>query len=182
MAADGSFTIFYIIDPEGVSGKSGADWVRQPGFVGLTHVLAASKRICTNCKDQNEQQIEVTSTTPITSLLLDYVETRVLESMGKDHVLPFLKRSLKVRVQTVSDQFSLIYFSLTVVKVTGAIIYPTELEKRYKYQVSLSCKNSPISSSLDIDFTRITYDNFKEEVTVQDVTSDQRSMPLRPAK
>lgn len=100
LALNGSFTIFYIIG--NVDGTSTTEWSRLPGLVGVTHVFAAPVEACDHCGKQEEQSQLVTSTSPITSLLLDYVETGRLESMEAQDVEPFLIANLKWRVQTVS--------------------------------------------------------------------------------
>jgi tyrosinase len=100
MFANGSYTIFYIIGD--VQGESGEEWSSLPGFVGMSHILAAPRNVCENCARQDEQQQLVTSTTPITSLLLDYAQIGRLGSMEEDDVKQFLIKNLKWRVQTVS--------------------------------------------------------------------------------
>jgi tyrosinase len=104
MAMNGAFTIFYIIGE--VTGASASGWVGLPGFVGLNHVFAAPREACDNCGRQEEQATKVTDTSPITSLLLDYVISGGLESMEARHVRPFLVRNLKWRVQTVGGDRS----------------------------------------------------------------------------
>lgn len=98
---NGSFTIFYIIGE--VAGDSGQEWSRLPGFVGATHIFTAPREACDNCNQQEQQAQLVTSTSPITSLLLDYVENGSLNSMELDDVKPFLVKNLKWRAQTVSS-------------------------------------------------------------------------------
>lgn len=104
MFANGSYTIFYIIGD--VEGQSGEEWASLPGFVGMSHILAAPSEVCENCARQDEQRQLVTSTTPITSLLLDYAQIGKLNSMDEDNVKQFLVKNLKWRVQTVSATFS----------------------------------------------------------------------------
>lgn len=113
MAVNGTFTIFYFIGD--VSGVSEQDWTQSPGFVGVTHIFAAPVEACDNCGRQQEQATLVTSTTPVTSLLLDYVEIGELNSMEADDVNPFLVKNLKWRVQSVStDDFSASHRFLTL--------------------------------------------------------------------
>lgn len=100
LALNGSFTIFYIIGD--VHGTSGSDWSALPGLAGVTHVFASPSEVCDNCGKHEQQAHLVTSTSPITSLLLDYVETGKLASMEAVDVEPFLIKNLKWRVQTVS--------------------------------------------------------------------------------
>lgn len=106
LALNGSFTIFYIIGDAG--GTSGADWAALPGLAGVTHVFASPAEACDNCGRQEHQAHLVTSTSPVTSLLLDYVEAGRLASMGAGDVEPFLVANLKWRVQTVSPELHLL--------------------------------------------------------------------------
>lgn len=100
LALNGSFTIFYIVG--NVDGTSGADWSTLSGFAGVTHVFASPTEVCDNCGKQEHQAHLVTSTSPITSLLIDYVEKGQLASMEAKDVEPFLVKNLKWRIQTVS--------------------------------------------------------------------------------
>jgi tyrosinase len=101
MTLNGSYTIFYIIGD--VDGHSGMEWSSLPGFVGVSHIFTSSTEVCENCSDQERQAQLVTSTTPMTSLLLDYVKIRQLGSLSPEHVEQFLINKLKWRVQTVSS-------------------------------------------------------------------------------
>lgn len=107
MAANGSFTVFYIIGD--VDGDSGREWAFNPGFVGVSHIFASPKEACDNCGRQDQQAKIVTSTTPITSLLLDYVKIGKLQSLDPEEVKPFLVKKLKWRIQTVSAIHSLFH-------------------------------------------------------------------------
>jgi tyrosinase len=100
MALNGSYTIFYIIGE--VDGESGLEWSSLPGFVGVSHIFTSRTETCNNCARQEEEVQLVTSTTPITSLLLDYANSGNLGSMSPEDVEPFLIKNLKWRVQTVS--------------------------------------------------------------------------------
>lgn len=104
MLADGTFTIYYIIGD--VQGQTGQEWSTLPGFAGVSHILAAPANVCDNCASQEEQRQLVTSTTPITSLLLDYAQIGKLSNMDEDNVKEFLIKNLKWRVQTVSTNYS----------------------------------------------------------------------------
>lgn len=101
LALNGSFTIFYIIGD--VHGTSGAEWSTLPGFAGVTHVFASPTEVCDNCGKHEHQAHLVTSTSPITSLLIDYVEMGRLASMEAGDVEPFLIKNLKWRIQTASS-------------------------------------------------------------------------------
>lgn len=101
MAANGSYTIFYIIGDD-AAGDSGQDWSALPGFAGVSHIFTAPREACDNCGRQEEQAVHVTATTPVTSLLLDYVKAGQLGSMEPEDVEPFLVKKLKWRVQSVS--------------------------------------------------------------------------------
>lgn len=85
-----------------MDGTYGADWSALPGFAGVTHVFASPTEVCDNCGKQEHQAHLVTSTSPITSLLIDYVEKGQMASMEAQDVEPFLVKNLKWRVQTVS--------------------------------------------------------------------------------
>lgn len=99
-----------------------------PTLAGFTHVFAAPVEACDNCGQQDEQAHLVTSTVPITSILLDYVETRILESMRPEHVKPFLVQNLKWRVVTVD----------------GQRIDPRMLSAQKDFEISVSCKVAPL--------------------------------------
>ncbi|KAJ1326981.1 tyrosinase [Microdochium nivale] len=129
MFADGSYTIFYIIGD--VQGQSGAEWSSLPGFVGMSHILAAPRDVCENCARQDEQAQLVTSTTPITSLLLDYVQIGKLNSMEADDVKQFLIENLKWRVQTVA----------------GEILDPREMSRNHSFNLGVSRKRTPVPRS-----------------------------------
>lgn len=101
MLANGTFTIYYIIGD--VEGQTGQEWSALPSFAGVSHILAAPANVCDNCASQEEERQLVTSTTPITSLLLDYVQVGKLSDMEEDNVKQFLIENLKWRVQTVSE-------------------------------------------------------------------------------
>ncbi|KAH7311251.1 hypothetical protein B0I35DRAFT_481241 [Stachybotrys elegans] len=129
MFANGSYTIFYIIGD--VQGQSGEEWSSLPGFVGMSHILAAPRDVCENCARQDEQAQLVTSTTPITSLLLDYAQIGKLSSMGADDVKQFLIENLKWRVQTVA----------------GEILNPRDMSRNHSLNLSISRKRTPVPRS-----------------------------------
>ncbi|KAF5633637.1 Tyrosinase [Fusarium tjaetaba] len=126
MALNGSYTIFYIIGD--VDGHSGMEWSSLPGFVGVPHIFTSSTEVCENCADQKRQVQLVTSTTPMTSLLLDYVKIRQLGSLSPEHVEQFLIDKLKWRVQTID----------------GKIIDPRRLDRDYTMKLGISRKIAPI--------------------------------------
>ncbi|KAF5633744.1 tyrosinase precursor (monophenol monooxygenase) [Fusarium sp. NRRL 25303] len=129
MLANGTYTIYYIIGD--VQGRTGEEWSSLPGFVGMSHILAAAGNICENCASQEEQQQLVTSTTPITSLLLDYVQIGKLSSMGEDDVKKFLIDNLKWRVQTVA----------------GEVLNPRDMANNHTFNLSISRKRTPVPRS-----------------------------------
>ncbi|KAH7232954.1 common central domain of tyrosinase-domain-containing protein [Fusarium tricinctum] len=129
MFANGSYTIFYIIGD--VQGESGEEWSSLPGFVGMSHILAAPSNVCENCARQDEQRQLVTSTTPITSLLLDYAQIGELSSMEEDDVKQFLIKNLKWRVQTVA----------------GEVLDPREMARNHDFNLSISRKRTPVPRS-----------------------------------
>ncbi|MCJ1439065.1 hypothetical protein MMC27_008456 [Xylographa pallens] len=147
MAMNGSFTIFYIIGD--VTGHSGLEWSELPGFFGVTHVFAAPKEACDHCGKQEEQAQLVTSTSAMTSLLLDYVETGKLNSMESADVEPFLVKHLKWRVQTA----------------LGEVIDPRKLTESHSLKLSISCKTSPLPGETgDVDY------NFYPDVITKIIT------------
>ena len=101
MALNTSFTILYFLGPF-LNSDSLAGLLMAPTFAGLNHVFAAPVEACDNCAQQEGVAHMVRSTSPITSMLLDYVGNGELESMRPEHVRPFLIRNLKWRVRTVS--------------------------------------------------------------------------------
>lgn len=117
MAANGSYTIFYIIGD--IEGQTGKEWSTLPGFAGVSHIFTAPREACDNCGRQEEQALLVTSTTPITSLLLDYVEAGQLGSMDPHDVEPFLVGKLKWRVQSVRMVF---HFSPNLAMFPGGML------------------------------------------------------------
>ncbi|KAF5983153.1 tyrosinase precursor (monophenol monooxygenase) [Fusarium bulbicola] len=126
MALNGSYTIFYIIGD--VDGHSGMEWSSLPGFVGVSHIFTSSSEICENCADQERQVQLVTSTTPMTSLLLDYVKTRQLGSLAPEDVERFLIDNLKWRVQTID----------------GKVIDPRDLDRDHTMKLGISRKIAPM--------------------------------------
>jgi hypothetical protein len=103
LALNTSFTILYFIGAFEPS-DSLVGLMMAPTFVGLNHVFAAPIEACDNCEQQEGVAHMVRSTSPITSMLLDYVGTGELGSMRPEHVRGFLVRNLKWRVVTVSDR------------------------------------------------------------------------------
>ena len=73
----------------------------QPTLAGLSHTFAAPVEACDNCGNQEEQGHLITHTTPITPILLDYVDCQQLQSLAAEHVEPFLIKNLKWRIVTV---------------------------------------------------------------------------------
>ncbi|OBS26116.1 hypothetical protein FPOA_00059 [Fusarium poae] len=129
MLANGTYTIFYIIGD--VQGQSGGEWSSLPGFVGMSHILAAPREICENCARQDDEAQLVTSTTAITSLLLDYLQIGRLSSMEADDVKQFLIDNLKWRVQTE----------------TGEVLDPRNMSRNHNFNLSVSRKRTPVPRS-----------------------------------
>ncbi|KAG5799174.1 hypothetical protein H9Q69_001806 [Fusarium xylarioides] len=142
MFANGSYSIFYIIGD--VEGRSAAEWSSLPGFVGMSHILAAPKSICENCASQDETKQLVTSTTPITSLLLDYVQIGKLSNMEEDNVKRFLIDNLKWRVQTVA----------------GEVLDPRHMAQNHDFKLSISRKRTPVPRSAG----DVQYDTYPEVI------------------
>ncbi|KAH7254250.1 uncharacterized protein BKA55DRAFT_737968 [Fusarium redolens] len=76
---------------------------QNPDPLSSPFYFTSSTEVCDNCASQEQQAQLITSTTPITSLLLDYANIGQLGSMGEEDVEPFLIKNLKWRVQTVID-------------------------------------------------------------------------------
>jgi len=101
LALNGSFTIYYFIGA--IQGEP-VDYIMSPSFAGSHHIFTSSRELCDNCGRSEQQAQQVTGTTPITSMLLDYVEIGELASMRPVHVEPFLIKNLKWRVVTGEGQ------------------------------------------------------------------------------
>ncbi|KAF5562416.1 Tyrosinase [Fusarium napiforme] len=93
--------------------------------IGVTLTVSL---VCENCADQERQVQLITSTTPMTSLLLDYVKIRQLGSLSPEHVEQFLIEKLKWRVQTID----------------GKIIDPRRLDRDYTMKLGISRKIAPM--------------------------------------
>ncbi|KAG8355486.1 hypothetical protein FVEN_g6792 [Fusarium venenatum] len=142
MLANGSYTIFYIIGD--IEGQSGREWSTLPGFVGMSHILAAPREACENCARQDDEAQLVTSTTPITSLLLDYSQIGKLSSMEADDVKQFLIKNLKWRVQTVA----------------GEILDPRVMSRDHNFNLSISRKRTPVPRSAG----EVQYDTYPDVI------------------
>ncbi|SCV49123.1 related to tyrosinase precursor (monophenol monooxygenase) [Fusarium fujikuroi] len=142
MLADGTFTIYYIIGD--VQGQTGQEWSTLPGFAGVSHILAAPANVCDNCASQEEQRQLVTSTTPITSLLLDYVQIGKLSNMDEDNVKEFLIKNLKWRVQTIA----------------GEVLNPRDMDRDHTFNLSISRKRTPVPRSAG----DVKYDTYPEVI------------------
>ncbi|KAF5583284.1 tyrosinase precursor (monophenol monooxygenase) [Fusarium pseudoanthophilum] len=142
MLANGSYTIYYIIGD--VEGQTGQEWSRLPGFAGLSHILAAPASVCENCASQEEQAQLVTSTTAITSLLLDYVQIGKLEDMEEESVKKFLINNLKWRAQTIA----------------GEVLNPRDMDKNHTFNLSISRKRTPVPRSAG----NVQYDTYPEVI------------------
>jgi tyrosinase len=79
-----------------------ADLMQAPSLAGVHHIFAAPSEACDNCGRQAEQADVVETTIPITSLLIDYRASGLLQSLDPEDVQPFLQARLKWRVGTVS--------------------------------------------------------------------------------
>jgi len=106
LALNGAFTIFYFIKSDHSGGVPNAttDYALAPTLAGMTHIFAAPVELCDNCGRQEQQAQIVTNTSPITSMLLDFVEIGELADLEAENVVPFLKKRLRWRVTTVSGK------------------------------------------------------------------------------
>jgi tyrosinase len=98
MALDNSFSIIYMVGKFNDDAKS---LILEPAFAGLDHIFTSPMEICDSCGNQDVQDVIVSGTTPITSILLDYVGIGALDSMKSQHVVPFLVKNLKWRIVVV---------------------------------------------------------------------------------
>ncbi|KAF5719305.1 tyrosinase precursor (monophenol monooxygenase) [Fusarium globosum] len=142
MLANGTYTIYYIIGD--VQGQTGQEWSSLPGFAGLSHILAAPASVCENCANQEEQAQLVTSTTPITSLLLDYAQIGKLSNMEEENVKKFLIDNLKWRAQTVA----------------GEVLNPRDMDKNHTFNLSISRKRTPVPRGAG----DVQYDTYPEVI------------------
>ncbi|KAF4499532.1 Tyrosinase [Fusarium agapanthi] len=142
MLGNGAYTIYYIIGD--VQGHTGQEWSTLPGFAGLSHILAAPPSVCENCANHQEQGQLVTSTTPITSLLLDYVQIGKLNSMEEVIVKRFLIDNLKWRAQTIA----------------GEVLNPMDRDRNHTFNLGISRKRTPVPRSAG----DMQYDTYPEVI------------------
>ncbi|KAF5690448.1 tyrosinase precursor (monophenol monooxygenase) [Fusarium circinatum] len=142
MLANGTYTIYYIIGD--VQGHTGQEWSTLPGFAGLSHILAAPPSVCANCANHQKQAKLVTSTTPITSLLLDYVQIGKLSNMEEENVKKFLIDNLKWRAQTIA----------------GEVLNPRDMDRNHTFNLSISRKRTPVPRSAG----DVQYDTYPEVI------------------
>lgn len=111
---NGAFTVYYFIGhKDGTAPPPTSNLMLQGTLAGINHVFAAPIEACDNCGLQEEQAHIVTSTSAITSLLLDYVKLGELNSLEAEDVKPFLIARLKWRVLTVSTVYYVSEFITT---------------------------------------------------------------------
>jgi tyrosinase len=87
-------------DPEPFS------WSFEPKLVG-THCVFVNNpdtTECQKCKDDNEKQIQVTASIPLTTALIDCVKDGDLKSLETGDVEPFLGKNLHWRVTRLNDE------------------------------------------------------------------------------
>ncbi|KAM7203335.1 hypothetical protein V8F33_002326 [Rhypophila sp. PSN 637] len=99
-AANGPFTIYFFLAPQGEVTSEGASLAQSPFLAGINHMFVASAEACDNCGDLEALRQMSSETTPITPLLLTYLELEdnELESLRPEHVKPFLVKYLRWRV------------------------------------------------------------------------------------
>jgi hypothetical protein len=99
-AANGPFTIYFFLALSGEVTTDPAQHSQSPHLAGLNHIFAAPREICDNCGDQEAAGQLASDTSPITPLLLDYLDLpdNGLESLRPEHVKPFLVKYLRWRV------------------------------------------------------------------------------------
>ncbi|KAK7963576.1 tyrosinase precursor (monophenol monooxygenase) [Apiospora saccharicola] len=98
-----SFAIFFFI-AEGKDGKilSTGNALQIPSIVGAHNVFTDSPKNCQNCRDLAREDAVVTTTIPITSMLIDYRHTAELKSLEPSDVEGFLTDRLWWMVSAVS--------------------------------------------------------------------------------
>ena len=92
-------------------------------MAGINHVFVGSVKACANCKRQAEASDLSSSTTPITPILMDYIDCKpkegkteptgtqglALRDMEPPAVLAFLRKNLRWRVLRVRIKSSLLH-------------------------------------------------------------------------
>ena len=149
MAMDGSFTIFYIVGD--ATRAPGTSYTALPGFVGITHIFTAPRELCSDCDRQEDENVRVSNTTPITSQFLGYIVRSDLNSMEPEDVQPFLVKNLKWRIGTVCNQ-SYCYCpgqksaqaDFHTLQIDGSIADPCDLARDGALKLSVSCKTAPL--------------------------------------
>ncbi|KAH7403824.1 hypothetical protein BKA64DRAFT_461089 [Cadophora sp. MPI-SDFR-AT-0126] len=99
-AANGPFTIYFFLSLSGELTTDPNNYSQSPYLAGINHVFAAPREVCSNCGDLEAAGQLASDTSPITPLLLDYVDIpdNGLESLRPEHVKPFLVKYLRWRV------------------------------------------------------------------------------------
>jgi tyrosinase len=94
-AGHGPFTIYFFLALQGEvpSDADAASLARSPFLAGINHLFVASSDACDNCGDLEALGQISSDTTPITPLLLTYLELpegNGLESLRPEHVKPLI--------------------------------------------------------------------------------------------
>jgi len=99
-AANGPFTIYFFLSLSGDLTTDPKNYSQSPYLAGINHIFAAPREVCSNCGDLEAAGQLASDTSPITPLLLDYVDVpdNDLESLRPEHVKPFLVKYLRWRV------------------------------------------------------------------------------------
>ncbi|KAK4182242.1 hypothetical protein QBC35DRAFT_186135 [Podospora australis] len=100
-AANGPFTIFFFLAlPENTIADHPSKYASSPYLAGTHKIFASLREGCDNCAQAEAAGKLSVSTTPITSLLLQYrdLQDNELESLRPEHVKPFLEKYLRWRV------------------------------------------------------------------------------------
>ncbi|KAI9894687.1 MAG: hypothetical protein M1814_002043 [Vezdaea aestivalis] len=100
LALNGAFTIYWFLseDDASIDQSDPRLYIINERLVGLSHVFAMPVEICDNCDAQATQALKITNTSPITAVLLDYIEVGELGSLDPEHVVDFLSKRLKWRI------------------------------------------------------------------------------------
>ncbi|KAK3319425.1 hypothetical protein B0H66DRAFT_603970 [Apodospora peruviana] len=99
-AANGPFTIYFFLATQGSITTDPSEYSMSPYLAGLHHIFAAPREGCDNCASAEAAGKLSVSTTPITSLLLKYLdeEGNGVETLRPEHIKGFLVKYLRWRV------------------------------------------------------------------------------------
>ncbi|KKY16976.1 putative tyrosinase precursor [Diplodia seriata] len=135
-AIDGVFTVFYFVGPlSELNNDPHCCWTTESNLAGLNHIFSARKENCSNCEDQAEAGLVVTSTSPINSTLRRNIKAGRLQSLKPDDVEPFLKKNLFWRVvkanRTTEDPAQVSSLKVSV-SATYSVLRPGDIMPQFR--------------------------------------------------